>query len=60
MPEQKIVQRSLDRMKNIASKITISASKYGQLYFAVDKIGVKSTVKFKELMKIYDLGKKPS
>ena len=57
MPELRIIQRSLDRMKSMSNKLTISASKYGELYFAIDTMAVKSTVKFKELVKIFELGK---
>jgi len=49
MPDIKIVRRTLERLKNLGPKLTVTASNLGKLCFTVESYAVKSCVTYSDL-----------
>jgi hypothetical protein len=56
MPDLKIVRQTLERLKNLGPKLTVTASEEGKLCFSVESYSVKSCVTYDEL-RMYEIGK---
>jgi len=55
MPDLKIVRQTLERLKNLGPKLSISANKSGKLYFSAETNAVRSSVTYSDL-RLYDTG----